>query len=313
MVIVALAATLAVSLSHAASAHPMQVMATIPSTVVTDDGGPWAAWELDGRLVRLRDGNPPRSALPTPVLVGENCEVATAGAGLLALDCSDPTGPTPQIYRLHSAKHVPVAGRQALSDTLLAHGASGGFFKLSGVGRRLLAYDYMPAGPATPYVVYFDWRAGTTPGPFGILTPGAHEVVDLDRPSGVKPLCRPLRVPLVRASERPGDPRRRAAARLRESRLAYVDDEGALVLRRCGRQHAQILTAQADGDYVLTSRFVAWVSGRTVHVRTFGPSGGQRRWKAPAGAKVSAVQGTQRRLFVTAYAPGVRTYVFRVR
>ncbi|MEY2515750.1 MAG: hypothetical protein QOJ89_3108 [bacterium] len=109
----------------------------------------------------------------------------------LATVCTAPLANPQQsaLYDLATGQTSILPGGSSLNDYMLGNDANGEFFFLDGVGRRLVAFHGI--SNHSDFVFFQDVMTGAV---FSSPSLSAREILDLDRPSASRTLCRPLRV-----------------------------------------------------------------------------------------------------------------------
>src|SRR5205085_6497490 len=119
----------------------------------------------------------------------------------------------------------------------------------------------------------------------------------LGYPTGLRPLCSPLRLGIFRAyDDISGDFFRYSDLEGFQSPFLVRDNPRGTFLQRCGSRTAHLLTRQAQTDPVVTRSYVAWVTTRALAVYRFHTRRIQR-WELPH-VGLHAIVGTRDTLIV---------------
>jgi hypothetical protein len=141
------------------------------------DGHRWIAWDPADGFVHAYDartGELAEHALPAGCHLG----AIGGGQGLVICGVWAPAA-APQLMTLADGTLHEPANAAAMTPT------TAGTFNFVAVGRHgLLGYAY---GPHRPPPVLWNWRTGER-----VKRPTYHDIIDLDRPEIVRPMCAPL-------------------------------------------------------------------------------------------------------------------------
>ena len=243
----------------AVSALPLRLADVGPVGTMPQPSGPWISWrDPTGATLRYAVRSGQRTTLAPP----SGCaHVAADSAGDILYGCgAEAMAPyTPRAKLLDAATGAIVA--LPVSSPAL-YGENG--LELHSLGRAW--YGVLVRGPKADGVFWVS-RADGRVADVGDI--GQHQVLDPDRPSLVRRLCRGMLVPQEGEPYGPGYGRLAVAGTYAAATYRRDPDFGLhrrdrVVLQRCGRtpQTLQAESRRASGfsDPVIDARTVAWVS-----------------------------------------------------
>lgn len=285
----ALAVLVVIAAAPAAAAAEPRVRDLGPFGVVTTDGQRYLkSGAVDGSAQIIDVATSRRTTLRPPA---PSCRATATGvhAGILAWDCTRPeVGDVVAEGRATDLATGVVSELPVIRASQFAPGRPAGAYRRA--GRRWAELD-LNFGPNSDERAYVDRATGE-------VRRGAAEnpasVVDLDAPQLVRPLCSPLRRPVLHEDPRTG---RAVLGDLALSGRAAAlvargdgDRPDRVVLQRCGKRPETIRTCPRSGcaSVVLDDRVVAWTegSGIRIHSRRTGRSATVRRDRVEALALV---------------------------
>ena len=209
-------------------------------------------------------------AAATPTRVGFTCPAPHASSGITFVLRDIANG---QIVAPPAAAAVEALPRPGL-------GLDGGY-AVDGIGQALVAVAF-----SSDHSTY-DTLLPMGGGPPLMTTPvqGGRQIVDLDRPTGLRTLCAPLRV------------RRRDLVTYRPPWLLTQQSLGRARLRHCGSTHVTDL-GPLRANAVLTDRYLAWARGDVLRVRRLA-DGRTRHIAFPHATRpFNYLAGTNHRLWI---------------
>jgi hypothetical protein len=260
------------------------------------DGAHRLVWQRGSSVYVLDDGRSWRDArtLHAPAGCGH---FADAGSGYALFGChgSDRPGDytvAPLILNLRTGAITAPAGAAAL----LAWERSANYdsFKATAIGSSLLELSY--GGYHYSGDVEWNWRHG---GLFKHLDPSSEgglmarrHVFDLNYPTGLRPLCAPLRIGLFRQlddiSGFPIDFTELVG--FAHPYLVTTDKRDVMRIERCGSGHTRIL-GQPYNEPLVTRKYLAWSTANSLRVLML-KTRRSYEWRLPQPGSPSGTSGT---------------------
>jgi len=292
----------------AVSAQPVRLVDVGPVGAMPQPSGPWISWrDQTGATLRHAVRTGQRSTLPAPSACAH---VAADSAGDILYGCgAETTAPYTPRAQVRDAATGAIVALPVSSPAL--YGENG--LALHSLGRAW--YGVLVRGPKADGVFWVS-RADGRVADVGDL--GQHQVLDPDRPSLVRRLCRGMLVPQEGQPYGPGYGRLavagvHAAATYRRDPDFGLHRRDRVVLQRCGgtSRTLQGESRRASGfsDPVIDARTVAWVSYERASARLQVYSLRLRIRRSVAIPRDAQLLLTDRRLHVASAGRLVRVFL----
>lgn len=243
----------------AGSARPLRLLDVGPVGTMPQPSGPWISWgDQTGATLRYAVGTGQRTTLPAPA----GCaHVASDAGGDVLYGCgAETTAPYAPRAKLRAAATGAIVALPAPSPALARENG----LTLHSLGRAW--YGVLVRGPKTDGLFWISRTDGRLAEVGDI---GQHRVLDPDRPTLVRPLCRGMLVPQEGQPYGVGYGRlviagAYAAATYRRDPDWGLHRRDRVVLQRCGAAprtlQSESRRASVFSDPAIDARIVAWVS-----------------------------------------------------